>query len=68
MEGLEKLIQELPPELRQEVEDFIHFLLSKRVRKEGRRLRQDWGGALREYRGQYSALDLEKKALEWRGD
>ncbi|MBM4285432.1 MAG: DUF2281 domain-containing protein [Deltaproteobacteria bacterium] len=68
MEGLEKLIQELPPELRQEVEDFIHFLLSKRVRQEGRRLRQDWGGALREYRGQYSALDLEKKALEWRGD
>ena len=68
MEGLEKLIQGLPPELRQEVEDFIHFLLSKRAKKEGKRLRQDWGGALKEYRQQYSALELQKKALEWRGD
>lgn len=31
-------------------------------------LRQDWAGALREYRDQYTAVDLQKKALEWRGD
>jgi len=31
-------------------------------------LRQDWAGALKEYRDQYTALDLQKKALEWRGD
>ncbi len=68
MEGLEKLIQDLPPDLKQEVEDFIHFLLSKRSKKEGKKLRQDWGGGLKEFRRQYSALELQKKALEWRGD
>jgi uncharacterized protein DUF2281 len=68
MGNLEKLIQGLPPDLKQEVEDFIHFLLSKRTQKAGKKLRQDWGGALKEYRQQYSALELQKKALEWRGD
>ncbi len=68
MENLEKLIQGLPPDLKQEVEDFIQFLLSKRAQKAGKRLRQDWGGGLKEYRQEYSALELQKKALEWRGD
>jgi hypothetical protein len=68
MENLEKLIQGLPPDLKQEVEDFSQFLLSKRAQKKGNKLRQDWGGALKEYRQQYSALELQKKALEWRGD
>jgi hypothetical protein len=68
MENLEKLIQGLPPDLKQEVEDFIQFLLSKRTQKAGKKLRQDWGGGLKEYRLQYNALELQKKALEWRGD
>ena len=68
MENLEKLIRGLPPDLKQEVEDFIQFLLSKRAKKEGTRLRQNWGGALKEFRQQYSALELQKKTLEWRGD
>ncbi len=68
MENLEKLIRGLPPDLKQEVEDFVQFLLSKRAQKTGKMLRQDWGGALKEYRQQYSALELQKKALEWRGD
>jgi hypothetical protein len=68
MKDLEKLIQALPPDLKQEVVDFIRFLLSKRAKQAGKRLRQDWGGALKEYRQQYSALELQKKALEWRGD
>jgi hypothetical protein len=62
MENLEKLIQGLPPDLKQEVEDFIQFLLSKRAQKKGNKLRQDWGGALKEYRQQYSALELQKKS------
>lgn len=68
MENLEKLIQGLPPDLKQEVEDFVQFLLSKRAKKLGKKLRQDWGGGLKEYRQQYSSLKLQKKALEWRGD
>lgn len=61
-------IRNLPPDKQQEVLDFIEFLLEKQSRKYGRRLRQDWAGALSDYREQYTSLELQKKALEWRGD
>jgi len=70
MKTLEEKIRELPPELRQEVEDFVEFLWEKRVRgvHGGKKLRQDWAGALSEYRERYTSLELQKKALEWRED
>ena len=68
MQTLKELIEQLPPELQEEVRDFVEFLLNKKVRKRRRKLRQDWAGALRKYRGQYTSLELQKKALEWRGD
>jgi hypothetical protein len=68
MKNLEERIKELPPALRREVADFVEFLLERRAKKPGRRLRQDWAGALKDFRGQYTSLELQKKALEWRGD
>ncbi len=68
MKNLEERIKDLSPELQQEVLDFVEFLLMKRARKPHRKLRQDWAGALRDYREHYTALELQKKALEWRGD
>ncbi len=65
---LEELITVLPFSLRHEVEDFVQFLLAKRVKSGGTTLRQDWGGALQAHRAQYTSLELQKKALEWRGD
>ncbi len=68
MDRIAEMVKELPPELQQEVEDFVQFLIEKRAHKAGKKLRQDWAGALREYREQYTAIELQKKALEWRGD
>ena len=68
MKSLEERVKELPPELQKEVESFVESLHKRRARKNGRKLRQDWAGALREFRDQYSSLELQKKALEWRGD
>ena len=68
MDNIVELIRSLPPDLRQEVEEFVAFLASKQARKRGRKLRQDWAGALKEYRDRYTSLELQKKALEWRGD
>ena len=31
-------------------------------------LRQDWAGGLSEFRDQYTSIELQKKALEWRQD
>jgi len=61
-------VEELPPDMRAEVRDFIEFLLAKRSRGEKRTLRQDWAGALRDYREQYTSLELQRQALAWRGD
>ena len=68
MKNLEERIKELPPELHQELIDFVDFLLEKRVRQGGKKLSQDWAGALKDFRGQYTSVELQKKALEWRGD
>ena len=68
MKSIEDRIKLLPPELQREVEDFVEFLTERWVRKPAGKLSQDWAGALRDYRDQYTSLELQKKALEWRGD
>jgi len=67
-DSVEEMVRRLPPNLRREVEDFVDSLIEKRGRKYGRKLRQDWAGSLRDYRDKYTSLELQKKALEWRGD
>ena len=66
--SLEELVQELPPDVRAQVRDFVEFLLSRRVQDAEGTLRQDWAGALRHYRKRYTALELQRQALEWRSD
>ncbi len=66
MESLDVLVRQLPPDLQKEVSDFISYLLEREQQKHGRKLRQNWAGALREYQKQYTALELQKKSLEWR--
>lgn len=63
-----EMIQELPPELQQEVEDFVQFLIEKRTRKPKGQLKLDWRGALRDLRDQYTSVELQHKVLEWWGD
>jgi len=65
---LEEMIRELPPELRQEVEDFIEFLLQKRAKRSLEPLRLDWKGALQDLRAHFTAVELQHKAQEWWGD
>lgn len=68
MSTLKELVEQLPPDLQEEARIFVEFLLEKRAERKGVKLRQDWAGALRDYRDQYTSLELQKKALEWRGD
>jgi hypothetical protein len=68
MKKIEELLEELPAELQLEVEDFARFLLETKVRPKQRKLRLTWAGALSEFRGQFTSLELQKKALQWWGD
>ena len=66
MGKIEEMVRNLSPELQNEVEDFIQLLLSKQKKKPAKKLRQDWAGALKDYRDKYTSLELQKKALEGR--
>ncbi|GBC76759.1 hypothetical protein HRbin08_00224 [bacterium HR08] len=64
---LEELIRELPQEFREEVRDFIEFLLMKRrerARPSGK-FKMTWAGGLREYRDTFTSTGLQQKAMEW---
>lgn len=63
---LEELILELPPALQTEVRDFVEFLLAKRERPFQRRLRQDWAEAVQDRSQNYTSVELQHRALEWR--
>jgi hypothetical protein len=67
---LEELLKELLPESRAKVRNLVEFLLEKRCKSNntGGRLRQHWAGGLSDYRDQYTSLELQQNALEWRGD
>lgn len=42
--------------------------IEKSARKKSKTLDQSWAGALKEYKNKFTSLELQKKALEWRGD
>jgi len=66
METIEQKVKKLPKDLQREVMDFIDFLLLKKAHKNKKTPKLDWIGGLKEYRDQVTALELQKKALEWR--
>lgn len=66
MESLDEKIARLPKHLQQEVVDFVEFLLHKAIKQRPSKLTLAWAGGLREYRDQYTSMELQHKALEWR--
>jgi hypothetical protein len=66
METIDHKIKQLPQNLQKEVIDFIDFLLSKKVRRKHKKPQLKWIGGLKEYRDKFTALELQKKASEWR--
>jgi hypothetical protein len=59
-------IHEFPPYLLEELSVYIEFLASKRKVKKERKFRLNWVGALEAENKNYTSLELQKKALDWR--
>ena len=66
MEALGEFVEKLPPDLQQEVKDFIEFLLEKRAKKIRGKPNFDWAGALKDLRNQYTSVELQHKISKWR--
>ena len=56
---------QLPPDLQEKVIKYIDFLLIQKELPRKKKLRLDWVGGLKEYRDQYTALELQKEAVDW---
>jgi hypothetical protein len=65
LEETTEMIGQLPPELKQEVDDFVEFLRERRARPGRNKPRLDWAGGLSEYRGKFTSVELQHKALDW---
>ena len=63
---LEQKINQLPPVLINDLELFIDFLLNRNKETKHKKLKQDWAGSLKKYRSEFSSVELQKKALDWR--
>ena len=65
--SLEEIVRELPPDAQDKVRQFVESLQEPNNGR-AKKLEQNWAGALSDYREKYTSLQLQKKALEWRGD
>ena len=66
MQTLKDLIEQLPPELQEEVRTFVEFLLERRARRSKRKPKFDWAGALKDLCDRYDSVELQHKIAEWR--
>lgn len=66
MNTLKEVMEKLPPELQQEVRDFIEFLLTRKMNKARGKPRFDWAGALADLRDKYTSVELQHQILKWR--
>jgi len=64
IKNIETKIRKLSPGLINELNLYLDYLINKRVAHRPKKLRQDWAGGLKEIN--ISAVDLQKKALDWR--
>jgi Protein of unknown function (DUF2281) len=64
---LVEIFEELPSEARSQLERFAQKLRSaRRVQKKSDDYSFDWAGGLKELRDQYTSVELQHKASEWR--
>jgi len=66
MQTFKDFIEQLPPDIQQDVRDFAEFLLEKRRTTPRGKPRFDWAGALKDLHDQYTSVELQHRITEWR--
>ena len=60
-----KKFNQLPPDLQERAIKYIDFLLTQKELRRNKKPKLDWIGGLKEYRDHYTALELQKEAIDW---
>ena len=65
---IQSKFQSLSPELKKEVLDYIDFLISRNKNKKEitKKLTFEWQGKLSGLKEEFTSVELQHKALEWR--
>jgi hypothetical protein len=64
IKNIKSKISQLSPGLIGELDHYLDYLINKRIVHRPKKLSQDWAGGLKDIK--MSAIDLQKKALDWR--
>jgi hypothetical protein len=64
--SLQEMICALPPELQDEVRNFVKLLSVKQGEKQKTKMRFAWQGALKDLRSQYTSVELQHKISDMR--
>lgn len=65
-ETVHRMIDELPPELRQEAVHYIEELARRKKKQANRKFSLSWAGGLSHLKGSTTSVELQHKAREWR--
>jgi hypothetical protein len=66
VKSLQERIEELPPELQREVEDFVEFLHERSSTKHRGRPMFEWAGAMADLKDRYTSVELQHEIAAWR--
>jgi len=66
MDKLKKLMEEISPELREELCTMIERFIKEKKGKKGKGFTYKWAGALSNLKEKYTVEELEELALKWR--
>jgi len=61
-----RLIDELPPDLREEAIHYIEELARRKKKPEARKFGLTWAGGLSHLKSSTTSVELQHKAREWR--
>jgi hypothetical protein len=64
IQKIESKISQLTPGLIEELEQYLDYLINKKVVHKPRKVKQDWAGGLNDIKT--SSIELQKQALNWR--
>ena len=64
IKNIESKINQLSPGLMEELDQYLDYLINKKVTRRSNRLKQNWAGGLKDIKA--TSVTLQKKALDWR--
>jgi hypothetical protein len=66
MQTLKELVEQLSPDLQEEVRNFVEFLIKKQKDRPRSKPRFDWSDSLKDMRDQYGSVEMQHKISKWR--